>query len=54
MTEVYDLKTDYSTNPINVVQATINGLKNMSTPTQVARKRGISLDKIWEKTNEES
>ena len=43
-----------STNPINVVQATINGLRNMSTPAQVARKRGISLDKIWEKTNEES
>ena len=32
-----------SSNPVNVVRATINGLKNMSDPESVAQKRGLKL-----------
>lgn len=32
-----------SSNPVNVVRATINGLKNMTDPETVARKRGLKL-----------
>jgi small subunit ribosomal protein S5 len=35
-----------TSNPINVVRATINGLKNMSSPDYVATKRGKSVDEI--------
>lgn len=35
-----------STNPVNVVRATINGLKNMRSPEAVAAKRGLSVDEI--------
>ena len=35
-----------STNPINVARATIKGLKEMSTPHHVARKRGKSIEEI--------
>jgi small subunit ribosomal protein S5 len=35
-----------STNPVNVVRATINGLSAMSSPEQVARKRGKSVEEI--------
>jgi small subunit ribosomal protein S5 len=37
-----------STNPRNVVRATINGLLNMVTPEQVAAKRGKSVEDIKE------
>ncbi len=37
-----------STNPINVVQATIKGLKQMATPESVAAKRGKQLKDIIE------
>lgn len=37
-----------SNNPINVVRATINGLKNMSSPEQVAAKRGKTVKDIVE------
>lgn len=37
-----------STNPINVVRATIRGLREMSTPEQVAAKRGKSVSEILE------
>jgi small subunit ribosomal protein S5 len=37
-----------STNPRNVVRATINGLLNMVTPEQVAAKRGKSIEDIKE------
>lgn len=37
-----------SNNPINVVRATINGLKNMSSPEQVAAKRGKTVKEITE------
>ncbi|MBZ0093162.1 MAG: 30S ribosomal protein S5 [Burkholderiales bacterium] len=35
-----------SANPYNVVRATINGLKAMNTPSEVAAKRGKSIDEI--------
>jgi small subunit ribosomal protein S5 len=35
-----------STNPYNVVRATLNGLMQMSTPSEVAAKRGKSVEEI--------
>lgn len=35
-----------STNPVNVVRATLKGLQNMTTPEQVAAKRGIPLKEL--------
>ena len=35
-----------STNPYNVVRATLDGLKRMSTPAQIAAKRGKSIEEI--------
>jgi len=35
-----------STNPYNVVRATLNGLKKMSTPSEIAAKRGKSIEDI--------
>jgi small subunit ribosomal protein S5 len=35
-----------STNPVNVVRATFNGLKNMAAPEDVAARRGKTLDEI--------
>lgn len=35
-----------STNPVNVVRATFNGLKNMTSAEQVAAKRGKTVDEI--------
>ncbi len=35
-----------STNPYNVVRATLDGLKNMRTPAEVAAKRGKRVDEI--------
>jgi len=35
-----------STNPINVVRATINALTEMNSPSKVAAKRGLSVDEI--------
>ena len=35
-----------STNPINVVRATIQALNGMKSPEQVAAKRGLSVDQI--------
>lgn len=37
-----------STNPINVVRATIKGLKQMATPDFIAAKRGKTLKEITE------
>ncbi len=39
-------KTIGSTNPINVVRATLNGLTDMSSPDQIAAKRGKSVEEI--------
>jgi small subunit ribosomal protein S5 len=35
-----------STNPYNVVRATINGLTRMNTPSEIAAKRGKSVEEI--------
>ena len=35
-----------STNPVNVVRATIKGLQDMNSPEQIAAKRGKSVDQI--------
>lgn len=35
-----------STNPINVVRATVNALTEMNSPASVAAKRGLSVDEI--------
>jgi small subunit ribosomal protein S5 len=35
-----------STNPVNVVRATFNGLKQMKSPEEVAEKRGLSVAEI--------
>jgi small subunit ribosomal protein S5 len=35
-----------STNPYNVVRATLQGLQSMSTPAQIAAKRGKSVEEI--------
>lgn len=37
-----------STNPYNVVRATINGLQSMSTPAEFAAKRGKSVQEVME------
>jgi len=37
-----------STNPINVVRATINGLAGMKSPEMIAAKRGLSVSDILE------
>ncbi len=41
-------KTIGSTNPYNVVRATLNGLMAMSTPAEIAAKRGKSVQEILE------
>jgi small subunit ribosomal protein S5 len=41
-------KTIGSTNPYNVVRATLNGLAAMSTPGEIAAKRGKSVQEILE------
>ncbi|WP_017429491.1 30S ribosomal protein S5 [Vreelandella jeotgali] len=35
-----------STNPVNVVRATVNGLADMRSPEDVAAKRGLSVEAI--------
>jgi len=35
-----------STNPYNVVRATLDGLKKMHTPSEIAAKRGKSVEEI--------
>ncbi|MGQ7249036.1 30S ribosomal protein S5 [Halomonas sp. V046] len=35
-----------STNPVNVVRATVNGLSSMQSPEDVAAKRGLSVEAI--------
>ena len=37
-----------STNPYNVVRATLQGLQSMNTPAEVAAKRGKSVEDIME------
>lgn len=40
-----------STNPYNVVRATLNGLSSMRSPSFIALKRGKSIDEIMVRTN---
>jgi small subunit ribosomal protein S5 len=35
-----------STNPYNLVRATLNGLQKMNTPSEIAAKRGKSVEEI--------
>lgn len=37
-----------SSNPHNMVKATYNGLKNLTDPLEVAERRGISINKVFE------
>jgi small subunit ribosomal protein S5 len=37
-----------SSNPMNVVRATVEGLVSMSTPDSIARKRGKTIEEIME------
>lgn len=39
-------KTYGSTNPINIVRATINGLSSVKSPEEIAEKRGLSIEEI--------
>ena len=39
-------KTYGSTNPMNVVRATIDALAHMKSPEQVAAKRGLRVEEI--------
>jgi len=39
-------KSTGSTNPYNMVRATLNGLSKMNTPSQIASKRGKSVEEI--------
>lgn len=41
-------KTYGSTNPVNVVRATIAGLAKINSPEQMANKRGLSVEEIQE------
>jgi len=41
-------KSQGSSNPHNVVKATIDALKKLRSPHEVARQRGITLEKLFE------
>ena len=41
-------KSNGSTNPLNVVRATIRGLTEMNNPEAIAAKRGKSVEEITE------
>jgi small subunit ribosomal protein S5 len=49
MVGVHDVlaKSQGSSNPHNVVKATIEALKNLRSPADVARQRGISMEKLF-------
>lgn len=40
-------KSQGSSNPHNVVKATINALSNLRSPAEIARQRGISMEKLF-------
>lgn len=40
-------KSHGSTNPYNLVRATLNALQNMNTPAEIAAKRGKSVEEIF-------
>ncbi|MEQ8938520.1 MAG: 30S ribosomal protein S5, partial [Gammaproteobacteria bacterium] len=39
-------KSNGTTNPINVVRATIEGLRSMKSPEQIAAKRGKKVEEV--------
>ena len=39
-------KTYGSTNPINIIRATINGMLKLKSPEEIAEKRGLSVQQI--------
>lgn len=41
-------KSQGSSNPHNVIKATIDALKKLRSPMQVAKQRGISMEKLFE------
>lgn len=41
-------KSQGSSNPHNVVKATINALSKLRSPKEIARQRGITLEKLFE------
>ena len=41
-------KSQGSSNPHNVVKATIDALSKLRSPQQIAKERGISMDKLFE------
>jgi small subunit ribosomal protein S5 len=43
-----------STNPHNMVRATIDGLKQLTTPRRVAKERGIEVETIQYKARQET
>jgi small subunit ribosomal protein S5 len=49
MAGVHDVlaKSQGSSNPHNVVKATIAALASLRSPVEIARQRGISLDKLF-------
>lgn len=40
-------KSQGSSNPHNVVKATMNALENLRSPMDIAKERGISMDKLF-------
>ena len=38
-----------SHNPHNVIHATVNALKNLISPEEAARRRGIDVDEMWKR-----
>ena len=36
-----------STNPYNVVRATLDGLRRMNTPAEIAAKRGKTVEELF-------
>ncbi|MFT6512426.1 MAG: small subunit ribosomal protein S5 [Neolewinella sp.] len=41
-------KSQGSSNPHNVIKATIDALKKLRSPMEVAKQRGISMEKLFE------
>ena len=40
-------KSHGSSNPYNMVRATLNALANMNTPAEIAAKRGKTVEEIF-------